>query len=204
MSATETTEKALPVHKEIVGICVEISEKNGWTNFHINTGGQYPVKLGTKKHDIINAARNVGQQRAVWGFLESEGDENPNRPGTNYVNRWLDSVELAGEQAAEATPIEEQSAAPHPAESADAPPPPVDWDGKERRIVRQACLKAAVAFWVAVDPLSVPTKVTDLAQEWEAWVYRPNVTYAEPEELLPAKTLAGGLPSDDDIPFAPA
>lgn len=82
--------------KQIEGVCEEISEKNGWTSFAINVGSQYPVRLSTKLPALIEQGRAAGQQRAVWTFKETQGGENPNKPGTFYTNRYLDHVEVGG------------------------------------------------------------------------------------------------------------
>ena len=84
------------VKKQIEGVCEEISEKNGWTAFSINVGSTYPVRLSTKLPALVDEGRAAGQQRAVWSFSESEGAENPNKPGTNYINRRLEKVEVGG------------------------------------------------------------------------------------------------------------
>lgn len=84
------------VTKQIEGVCEEISEKNGWTSFAINVGSQYPVRLSTKLPALIEQGRAAGQQRAVWTFKETQGGENPNKPGTHYTNRYFDSVEVGG------------------------------------------------------------------------------------------------------------
>ena len=68
------------VTKTIVGSCEEISEKNGWTTFHVNVGTQYPVKLSTKLPAMIEAGRAVGTDTATWTYKESDGNENPNKP----------------------------------------------------------------------------------------------------------------------------
>ena len=72
--------------KTITGQCIEIGEKNGWTPFHIDVGSQYPVKVSTKVAKIAEEGRAAGSDVAVWTFKESDGNENPNRPGTFYKN----------------------------------------------------------------------------------------------------------------------
>lgn len=84
MSDTET--------KTIGGKCEEISEKNGWTSFAINVGSTYPVRLSTKLPALIEQGRAVGNEYAFWTFKESQGGENPNKPGTFYTNRYFESV----------------------------------------------------------------------------------------------------------------
>jgi hypothetical protein len=88
------SDEAVKVQYE--GVCEEISEKNGWTSFAINVGRQYPVRLSTKLPALIEQGRAAGQERAVWSAKESQGGENPNKPGTFYTNRYLDGVEVGG------------------------------------------------------------------------------------------------------------
>ncbi len=117
MSSTETQTK------QIQGVCEEISEKNGWTSFAINVGSQYPVRLSTKLPALVEQARAVGSEQALWTFKESQGGENPNKPGTFYTNRYLEGAEAGGTVTQSSTPVQ-------PAD------PVVDWDAKERRDYR--------------------------------------------------------------------
>ncbi len=88
------SDEAVKVQYE--GFCEEISEKNGWTTFAINVGTTYPVRLSSKLPALIEQGRAAGQSRAVWSAKESDGAENPNKPGTRYRNRYLDGVEVGG------------------------------------------------------------------------------------------------------------
>lgn len=169
MSDTET--------KQIVGVCEEISEKNGWTAFAINVGSQYPVRLSTKLPALIEQGRAVGQQQAVWTFKESQGGENPNKPGTFYTNRYFDGVttdmEAHDSVAANNTPSRNA-----PAAQTHAPLPAGD---KDRAITRMAVLKVAATIVAAgygspaTDPNGESDAGTDtiaLAARFETWVYR--------------------------------
>ncbi len=82
--------------KQIQGKCEEISEKNGWTQFSIDVGTKYPVRLSTKLPALVEQGRAAGNQDAVWSYLETQGGENPNKPGTYYTNRYLEGVEVGG------------------------------------------------------------------------------------------------------------
>jgi hypothetical protein len=84
------------VKKQIEGVCTEISEKNDWVTFHIDVGRQYPVRLATKIEALVKAGREAKSNKAVWTFSESQGGENPNKPGTHYINRRLEKVEVGG------------------------------------------------------------------------------------------------------------
>jgi hypothetical protein len=166
------------VTKQIVGVCEEISEKNGWTSFHINVGSQYPVRLSTKVAAIIEQGRGVGQETATWTFKESQGGENPNKPGTYYTNRYLDKVE-AGSVAEPDTASGTGQAPQRPTEGVHEPLPIGD---RERGIVRQACLKAAATLFtgkgnvevISDDPADRDnvTEVIAAAQRFENWVMR--------------------------------
>jgi len=130
------------VTKTITGQCVEIAEKNGWTSFSVDVGTQYPVRLSTKLDAIIQAGRAAGSDVAVWTFKESQGRENPNKPGTYFQNRYLDKVETGGtaqENTASGTAPAQQTATPLPTPHHDAIAPA----DRDRAIVRQSCLKAA-------------------------------------------------------------
>lgn len=82
------------VKKQAKGVCKEISEKDGWTTFHIDVGRQYPLRLQTKLEAIVKQGREAGNNEAVWTFEESQGGENPNRPGQHYINRRLEKAEV--------------------------------------------------------------------------------------------------------------
>jgi hypothetical protein len=165
------------VTKSIVGQCVEITEKNGWTGFSIDVGSQYPVKVSTKVEKVIGEARAIGSEVATWTFKESDGNENPNKPGTFYKNRWLDKVE-AGEHAPAADTAGGTSTPAKPLPEAHHEPiAPAD---KDRAIVRQACLKAAGALFTAKgnvekvgdDGRDNVAELLAAADRMERWVYR--------------------------------
>lgn len=153
------------VTKQIEGVCEEISEKNGWTSFAINVGSQYPVRLSTKLPALIEQGRAVGQQRAVWTFKETQGGENPNKPGTHYTNRYFDSVEVGGA----VTPSWGGAAGTPPTH---APLPPGD---KDRAITRMAVLKAAAEVGASIEYApgeDIAGEVIAMAARFETWVYR--------------------------------
>lgn len=155
--------------KQIVGACTEISEKNGWIAFSIDVGSQYPVRLSTKLPALIEQGRAAGQQQAVWTFKETQGGENPNKPGTFYTNRYLDHVEVGG--TAEAPRPQAQAPASAPTHQ---PLPPGD---KDRAITRMAVLKAAAEIVASKGATDDPALETiALAVRFEQWVYRdvPN------------------------------
>lgn len=80
----------------VVGTIGAITEKpTGWVEFQIRIAGrEHPVRLETKKAEIIAQGRAVGTGEAVWSYNERDGNPNPNRPGTFYKNRMLLGAEL--------------------------------------------------------------------------------------------------------------
>lgn len=123
MSETET--------KTITGRCAEISERGEWTTFHIDVGSQYPVKLSTKLDPLVELGRAASKDggQFEWTFNESDGNENPHRPGTFYKNRYLSAVEPAGTSAA--------------APSSDGAMTKEEWARKDSAIHKMACIKTA-------------------------------------------------------------
>ena len=128
-----------PVKVQYEGVCEEISEKNGWTTFNINVGSTYPVRLSTKLSALIEKARAAGQERAVWSAKESQGGENPNKPGTHYTNRYLENVEVGGTVAASASGVA----------SRNAP------DQTRSSIERQVIVKEMVSHYPGIDKITV-------------------------------------------------
>lgn len=168
---------------QIVGTCGSIEEKNGWTAFNIMVPGkQYPVKLSTKLPALIDAGRAVGDAVATWTYKESQGNENPNKPGTYYMNRYFEAVEL-GAVAQAASPA---SGSP-PAQSGNYAALPAG--DRERSIVRQTSIKAAAELFMGRGEIgSEPDDpdwtfaVIQAAARFETWILR---------DLTPP----------DDIPF---
>lgn len=168
------------VKKQIEGVCEEISEKNGWTSFAINVGSNYPVRLSTKLPALIDQGRAVGQQRAVWTFQESQGGENPNKPGTHYTNRYFEAVEVGG------TVTQQQPAANGTSRNASTT------DVTRGSIERQVIVKEMVSHYPGIDKLSVDAW-WGLVGELEEFVANgvPKVAPAVDEHGATA----------DDIPF---
>ena len=101
---------------------------NGFVTFNITVDGkQYPVRVATKLPAVLEQARTVGIDAARWHYTPSQGKENPNKPGTHYVNRALAKVELL-------------SAAETPQNGTTAPA--ATGGSKDSLIVRQTVVKA--------------------------------------------------------------
>ncbi len=170
--------------KTLVGQCVEITEKNGWTAFSVDVGTQWPVKLSTKLAAIIDAGRAVGGDVATWTYKESQGGENPNKPGTFFTNRYLDKVEV-GEHAPDPAP----SGGNAPVETKASEP--VDWDAKERRDYRsRAWAQTLGAFTHTIKVDEDPKEVFKRLLPFQMLVYSDVV-----------RDLAYDDDDNDDIPF---
>ena len=130
------------VTKSVTGRCEEVSEKNGWTAFAVDVGTQYPVRLSTKLDPLIELGRAAVKDGGVfvWTYKESQGGENPHKPGTFYTNRYLSGVEKAVEGAesdSHATPQAQASREPQAGMSKE------EWARKDSAIHKMACIKTA-------------------------------------------------------------
>jgi len=143
-----------PEVKTLTGICTEIAQKPGseWVEFHVDGGGQYPVRLSTKLQPLIELGRAVGQNLATWTFKEHESEKINEKSGKPFLNRYLEGVEIGG---APGKPD------PHHA--------PLVAGDKDRAITRMACLKAAAEV---VGPKGDAGAVMEIAARFEVWVYR--------------------------------
>lgn len=155
----------MPETLTITGSCSEISEKNGWTAFAVDVGRQYPVKLSTKKDEVIAAGRAAGTALATWTYTEVESDRVNEHTGKPYVNRYLESVETGG-----AAPVPHPTGQAASSQPTHAPLPPGD---KDRAITRMAVLKAAAEIVASTGKTDDPGFETiALAVRFEQWVYR--------------------------------
>ena len=165
--------------KQIVGSCVETVEKNCWTKFSIDVGSQYPIGLSTKLPALIEQARAVGDAKSVWTFKESQGGENPNRPGTFYTNRYLEGVSVGGT----ATPTPDSNGSQVRSDG-------VDWDAKERRDYRsRAWAQTLGAFTHTISVNDKPEDVFLRLQPFQRKIFNDVCgSFAYPAD-------------DSDIPF---
>jgi hypothetical protein len=181
-----------PEVKTIVGTCGEISEKSGWTAFHVNVpGSNYPYRLNTKLPAIIDKGRAVGSAVATWTFKEQVSEKINDNTGKPYTNRYLNDVE-AGAHA----PAAGQGPGTHDALAAG---------DRERSIVRQSSLKAASELYAGTGDVA---GVIAAATRFEVWVYRDLDEL--PSSGAPAAAAGGDATpdadahsghADDDIPF---
>jgi hypothetical protein len=169
----------------------EMQKQNDWSEFHVTMPGkQYPVKLSTKLDDVKTQAREAfGKGVAVWTFDESDGNENPNRPGTFYKNRRLKKVEVGGTLDPELAGQTQSAPAPgkHPSP-----------DGREASIERQVILKALLPQ-VAIWDWSWEQTMEKI-RELDAWFGESRPGGGKEEGAVPPPPQAAAA-DDDDIPF---
>lgn len=187
---------------EAIGTKQGITEKSGdWFEVSIGLPGkQYPLKLSTKKQELVELARAAGDNVMVWEYNEVDsGTPNPHRPGSNYINRYLEGVRPSNGPGSVATP----GAAPqaetytHDIPELAARARTYIPDTKDRMIVRQTALKAAAEIvapraGTSIDPdYDAALEVMRAAQRFETWVYRD---IGDPPS-------SGLSEHDDNIPF---
>jgi hypothetical protein len=182
------------VKKQVVGVCEEISEKNGWTTFCVNVGSQYPIRLQTKLPALIESGRAVGNAQATWHYKESQGNPNPNKPGSFYQNRYFESVEVGDHGSTPSTGV--------PSRPAEGAHQPVAVGDRDRTITRMACVKAACDLYGGWNEDDLPLTVMKAAQRFEMWVYRDIDPLPSDGGTTPPSEEPMYVPDDiDDIPF---
>jgi hypothetical protein len=153
----------------VQGTLAGIMEKTGgWHEIHVSVPGkQYPVKVSTKKQELVELARAAGENVMEWTYTEQDsGTPNPHQPGKNFINRYFEGVAPVGANPAGSV------ATPASAPKGYTP------DTKDRMIVRQSALKAAAEIvapraGTSIDPDYDPAlEVMRAAARFETWVYR--------------------------------
>jgi hypothetical protein len=216
-----------PVDRTIVGALAGMEARsNGWVRFSIaEQGRQYPVKVDTKKPEIIQQCQALMGQQVAAQIREQNSDNiNPNT-GAPYVNRYLNAIGPAGQQQQpmqqqpaqqyqqQAAPqYQQQPAAPQqPAQpQQDAFQPGSQGRVKEMEIMRQTAWKCVSELAAAgvLDPTPIEmVQAAEVAMGY--FVYGPARFGVQGHEQLgqqqqPAQQ--GGAdypppPPDDDIPF---
>lgn len=190
------------ITRQIEGVLSGVNfGKDGWKEYAVDVGRQYPVKLSTKLPDLQTAAEGTGGAKAVWTFTESDGAENPHKPGTFYKNRRLSKVEVggtldpafAGQAAATNTPAgggNQQRSMP---------------DDRAESIERQVIVKAVLGMgsWDDPDAMFV---LMDRLDDWMGRIRGGQQTKAAdpvPDRLPPEGLQGEGGDELDDIPFLP-
>lgn len=195
------------VKKQLEGVCKEISEKNGWTTFHVDVGSQYPYRLQTKLDAVIEQGRGAKEQKAVWTFSESQGGEIPNQPGKHYTNRRLEKVEVDGTLDPQlAMDVGGGSSAKRSSSGGGG----YQEDSPEKRasIERQTIVKAAVAA-LPMMAQEKPDEFFKLLNRLDDWMARGRADLPvaaapkeeEKKEEKPPPSDEPPPPDEDDIPF---
>ena len=182
---------------QVKGVLEGIQQKPGsdWTEFSINIGRQYPVRLSTKQPDIIALANAAGTNEAVWTYKQTQGGPNPHKPGEFFQNRYLSKVEVGG--VLDPAMAQQTAAAKSPAGGRT--------DVERGSIERQTIVKAAMPvyqqfadddlFFAFLDRLSLFVAGSP--------VVVPEAVTAAPVAAAAAPVASGGsqLDPDSDIPF---
>lgn len=169
--------------QQISGICSEVSERGEWVTFHIDIGKQYPVKLSTKKEELVQLGRAASKEGGefIWTYTETEGAENPHT-GKPYINRYLEAVAPrdGGEQppADPSNVVTSKGTLRTPAASATQPASRDERAQAEavrqRLITRQTCIKAAAELLRLKDGTAeeMASDAIVAAAKFETWLYR--------------------------------
>lgn len=127
--------------KTVIGTLAGIMEKTGdWRELHVAIPGkQYPVKMSTKKEELIVLARAAGDNVMEWTYTEKDsGKPNPHQPGTNFLDRYFEGVApLTAEQQTVQTRSTPDSAPSGEGMSKD------EWARKDRAGDLRACIAIA-------------------------------------------------------------
>jgi hypothetical protein len=146
--------------QQVIGTLVGQEARNGgWTAFAILVPGKdYPVKLSTKKAELIGQAQQMMGQVVTAGYNEQQSTNiNPNN-GQPYTNRYLEAiafgqVDLVGTptqiQPQQAMPQQQPQQVhypqqPQPVQQQPIPVPQPVLDQREVKIHRQTATKVAV------------------------------------------------------------
>lgn len=180
--------------KTAVGSCKSVEIKSGWHIFHVTVpGSQYPLKLATKLKGNIDAGIAMGATVAAWTYSESPGPENPNRPGTNYINRRLEKVEAAS--AAQVAAAESKPASSGGGERDEDRGPSI-----ERQVVVKAAFEAGLYPGGLIETDEQFFELLEKVAEFIA--RRPDAPKPSEEEDQPPTTETAEIEvDDDDIPF---
>lgn len=168
------------IEKSVTGVCAEVVQKPGsdWVEFHVDGGGQWPVKVATKLLPLIELGKAAGTNLATWTYKEVESDKINEKSGKPFVNRYLERVEVGdaavvaqNEQSLQTlTSLMKPQSEPHHS--------PLIAGDKDRAITRMAVLKAAVEMQKGAMNIgseadeAVIVKTIALAARFETWVYR--------------------------------
>ncbi len=172
----------------VVGTLAGMEARNGgWMRFSIaEAGKQYPVKGDTKKPEIIAQCQALlGQDVKVQVTEKDSGNPNPNRPGSNFINRYLEAVALAqgGDVSQEMQPQQGNSIVTQAPTTASNSAPasgasytvPEHERTRQVRIMRQNALSHATALAVAEKIPSDEKSIIAFAERCMAYIiYGPT------------------------------
>jgi hypothetical protein len=186
----------------VVGTNGGITEKaNGWFEVQVAIPGkQYPVKLATKKKEIIDAVRAVGTAVATFSYNETESERinpNTNQP---YKNRYLEGVEAGGTVGS--------GSGTASGNGGGAQMTNEDWNAKERREIRsRAWAHTISAFHHTIATDEDPMLTFARLRPFHDAIYKDIVReldradQAAPQQAPPPASNPDEPPHDDDIPF---
>jgi len=159
------------MNQQIVGTVSGLEQRNGgWVAVAILAPGkEYPVKLSTKKVELIQQAQQMMGQVVTAGYNEAEGNSINPHTGTPYINRYLEAiafgqVDLVGAptqiQPQQYMPQQPQPIQqPQPVQQYQQPQQPMpqaplvpQGDLREAKIHRQTASKVAVELLQYLDP----------------------------------------------------
>lgn len=130
--------------KTAVGTLAGIMEKTGgWHEIHVSLPGkEYPLKVSTKKQELVELARAAGEEVMEWTYTERDsGNPNPHRPGENYINRYFEGVAPISGDAQEQAQVQQTRTTP--AAASQDGMTKEEWARKDSAIHKMACFKAA-------------------------------------------------------------
>ena len=205
-----------PGEHVIVGTLSGLEPKtNGWMRFSITReGNQYPDKVDTSKPEIIaQATALMGQLVSAQVNVQQSDTPNPHKPGTFYMNRYLNAIGPAAEGAMTQQPQQQaqgqqRARGGHTGEQFD-PVRMARMGGSERAV------QMAAAGLIPESQQTV-TGLVEVAETWAAYFllgperFGVKAFNAPPEPQPQAQSQQQSFedpgsdapPVEDDIPFA--
>jgi len=155
--------------EQISGVCSEVSERGEWVTFHVDVGKQYPVKLATKKAELVELGRAAAKDGGefVWTYNEVESEKINEHTGKPFLNRYLEGV----------TPRDARDDRIQNGVRLDPPSRDERVQSeaiRQRLITRQTCIKAAAEMLRLRDG-TLEEQIVDAltaAARFETWLYR--------------------------------
>jgi len=137
------------MNQQIIGTVSGLEQRNGgWVAVAILAPGkEYPVKLSTKKTDLIQQAQQMMGQVVTAGYNEAEGNSINPHTGTPYINRYLEAIAFGQVDLVGApTQIQPQNVMPQQ-------PQPQQFQGQPQTFAGQ---QPAVPFTPQPQPIQQP------------------------------------------------